>query len=387
MQFKESKKSLVKHFHEKRFFYNYLLCLTMNPRERYLAVFDEDARQDLDQVPTFTQGVKPRFYQKYEEELFGDMDFGQLTYNLKFDPPIALGFDSVFGGIPSSVKVKQTEMTDEKGNKHKVGLSGQVGKKGSTFYNKGLLFNQDNLDNLKANTQKFDNSEAIKQTIDLYEEVSDKIFPVVMVGGIFDRVWMGMQMKYFSRHYRKKTKLYKDIVKFYAQVMKWNVEGLIEATGGRAGVVNILDDVAFKGRLMISPERWEEDYGPHYKEICDIISDAGMIPQVHTDGDVTELIESFQKVGFRGLQGWEGGVDPYYVNENFPDFVVIGFGDVSHVIPHGTKDEIEEHVKELMDALKENRHYIFGPSTVVQADDPLENVRYFMECGKRYGQY
>ena len=118
-----------------------------------------------------------------------------------------------------------------------------------------------------------------------------------------------------------------------------------------------------------------------------MIRDEGMVAQIHTDGDVTELIPSFQKVGFQGLQGWEGGVNPYDTVKNFPDFVAVGFGDVSHIIPHGSKQEIEDHVKDLMNALKDNRHYIFGPSTVVQGDDPIHNVRWFMECGKKYGQY
>ena len=79
------------------------------------------------------------------------------------------------------------------------------------------------------------------------------------------------------------------------------MEGLINATGGRDHVVNNLDDVAFKGRPMISPEQWAQDFLPMYKELTSIISDAGMIPQIHTDGDVTIMIPNFQRAGFLGL--------------------------------------------------------------------------------------
>ncbi len=359
----------------------------MNPRERYLAVFDEDARQKLDRVPTFVQGVKGGFIEKYEERMFDGFPMEKLTYNVGYDAAIVMGFDSVFSHIPNSVKCSGVTLKDKQGNEHKVGISGQFGKKGSTFYHKGLLFTQENLDELWSSVERIDNSKSIEAQVKEYESVSGKIFPVPAVGGIFDRVWMGMQMKYFSRNYRKKTKLYKDVVKYFAEIMLWNIEGLIEATGGRAGVLNILDDVAFKGRPMISPERWEEDFGPYYEKACKMITDAGMVPQVHTDGDVTDLIPSFQKVGFKGLQGWEGGADPCYIAENFPEFVVIGFADVSEVIPFGTPEEIEDHVKMLMDALKDNRTYIFGPSTVVQKEDPYENVKTLMNCAKKYGDY
>ncbi len=358
----------------------------MNPRERFLAVYDEDARMKLDRVPTFTQGVKHEFIQKHEEAMFEEWE-GDLVYDLGLDAAIVMGFDAVFSGIPSSFKCEGAEIPDENGEMHKVGASGQYNDSGSTYYHKGLLFTQENLDELWSTVKRFDNSKAIKMQIEHNENVSDKIFPVVMIGGIFDRVWMGMQMNYFARHYRKKTKLYKDIIKYFGDMMIWNIEGLIEATGGRAGIVNILDDVAFKGRPMLSPQRFEDDLGEYYTKACKMIKDAGMVAQIHTDGDVTELIPSFQKVGFQGLQGWEGGVNPYETVKNFPDFVAVGFGDVSHVIPHGTMQEIEDHVKELMDALKENRHYGVWPSTVIQGDDPIENVRYFMECGKKYGKY
>jgi uroporphyrinogen decarboxylase len=162
---------------------------------------------------------------------------------------------------------------------------------------------------------------------------------------------------------------------------------LINATGKRGKVVTLLDDVAYKGRPMISPKRWEQDFMPYYKKINSIISDADMISQIHTDGDATELISSFKKAGFRGLQGFEGGCDPIYVNEHHPEFVVIGFGDVSFTLPYGTSDQIELHVKHLLDVLKENRHFILGPSTVIFKEIPLKNVKTFINTAKIYGKY
>jgi uroporphyrinogen decarboxylase-like protein len=358
----------------------------MNARERFLAVYSDTERKKLDRVPKFVQGVKMEFSTNNEEKMFDDFE-GELFYNTQFDAPYVLGFDAVFAGVPGSVQCDSIEVEDPDGNKHMINSSGQVGRKGSSFYNKGMLYEQDNLDRLWATMKKIDNSKSIKQTLDYYDSISEKIFPVKMVGGMFDTMWMAMQMKHFSRNYRKKTKLYYDVIKFYAERTKMNVEGIIEATGNQAAIINILDDIAFKGRIMISPERFEQDFGKYYKEICSMISDAGMIPQLHTDGDVTEIIPALQRIGFLGLQGWEGGVDPVYINEHFPDFVVIGFGDVSEVIPFGTTEQVDQHVKELMDALKENRHYVFGPSTVIVKEMPYKNVETFMSAGTKYGTY
>jgi hypothetical protein len=57
------------------------------------------------------------------------------------------------------------------------------------------------------------------------------------------------------------------------------------------------------------------------------------------------------------------------------------------VLPFGSKQEIFNHVKELMNALKENRHFIIGPSTVIYEGIPYKNVIYFIEASRHYGKY
>ena len=104
---------------------------------------------------------------------------------------------------------------------------------------------------------------------------------------------------------------------------------------------------------MISKDRWNQDFLSYYTNIISKIKDANLIAQIHTDGDPTELIPSFQKAGFKGLQGWEGGADPEYINDKFPTFVIIGFGDVSYTLPFGDQKQVKNHVKELINIFKE----------------------------------
>ena len=357
----------------------------MDSKTRFLSVFSDEGRKKLDRVPTFVQGVLEGFIQENEEKLF---DYsGKLTYNVRFDAAVCLGFDAVFAGLPSSVTAKPTNIILEDGKEVVVGMGGQLSKSGTTYYSGGAVKNLDILNKMKENLRIIDASESIKKTIEFYKQVSPIIFPVPMIGGIFDTVWQAMGFTTFSKNYRKNTKLYREIIKHYATITKINIEKIIEATSNQGRIINILDDVAFKGHLMISPERWNQDIGPYYKEIVKIIHDAGMHAIIHTDGDITELVPSLINVGFEGLQGWEGGANPEYIADKFPEFVVIGFGDVGDVLPFGTLKQIEAHVKGLMDALKQNRHYIFGPSTVVFKEMPLENVKYFVELGKKLGEY
>ncbi|MBN2150278.1 MAG: hypothetical protein JW839_02410 [Candidatus Lokiarchaeota archaeon] len=356
----------------------------MDPKTRFLSVFTDD-RKKLDRVPTFVQGVLAGFINKYEDLLFESYE-GEMIYNTTFDAPLVLGFDAVFAGIPHSVGCKAFNVVDENGESHSVGLGGQLTRQGSSYYAGGLVKTMDVLEKLEENLVVTDNPKAIQETLSFYEKVSRLIFPVPMTGGIFDTTWQAMGFSSFAREYRKNSKLYKGIIKFYANVTKMNVQKVIEATGGKFSIINILDDVAFKGSPMISPERFAQDLLPHYKEICGMIHDAGMHAIMHSDGDVTTLVPHLQRAGFEGLQGWEGGADPAIMKEKHPDFVTIGWGDVGN-IPFWSEAEIERHAKGILDALKENRHLVMGPSTVVFEKMPIDNIRHFMASIRKHGAY
>ena len=356
----------------------------MDPKTRFLSVFTDD-RKDLDRVPLFVQGVLAGFTNKYESQLFDEYE-GELIYNLEFDAPIVLGFDAVFAGIPTSVSSKAFRITDDEGQEHIVGLHGQAEKHGTNFYAGGLIKNPDILEHLQENFIIVDSSKVIQETIDFHEKISRFIFPVPKIGGIFDTAWQAMGFNTFAKEYRKNSNFYKDIIRFYADITRINVEKVVEATGGRANIITILDDVAFKGHPMISPERWAQDIGPYYKEITNIIHDARMHVICHSDGDVTDLVPNFMECGFQGVQGWEGGANPAVIAEKFPDFVTIGWGDVGN-IPFWNDDEIERHALDILGALKENRHLVMGPSTVIFEKMPIGNIKHFINCIKQHGVY
>ncbi|MHA2473433.1 MAG: uroporphyrinogen decarboxylase family protein [Promethearchaeota archaeon] len=358
----------------------------MNSKERFLAVFDSYKRKKLDRVPTFVQYIREEFVKLHRPQ-FRNVEVPFPSTISRFKDAYIMGFESVFGHVLPGLRVSQVELEDENGEKVLVAWNGQPPIKKLGYYERGLFFSLENLNNVKETMRKVDDSEQILQLMNYYEKISPHIFPVIAFGGIFDTLWQSMGFNNFAYHYQKNSKLYQEIIKYFAELTHIRIQSFIDATGNQAGIVNINDDIAFKGRPMISPQRWEQDIGKYYKEICSLIRDAGMKTSLHSDGDVTMMIPVLKKVGFSGLQGWEGGADPRIINEKYPDFIVNGFGDISQIIPYGSKEDIFNHVKDLMDALKENRHFILGPSTVIYEGIPFENVKYFIEASYRYGKY
>lgn len=357
----------------------------MDVATRFLSLFT-DGRHSLDRVPTFVQGVLGAFVNHHEAALFDEHD-GPMVYNAAFDAPLVLGFDAVFASMPGTVSVKPVHVTGDDGLEHTLTLSAQVHRQGSSYYAGGLLTRLDVLEVLKENVHHVDSTGSIRETMSFYEKISPLIFPVPMVGGVFDTAWQSMGFSSFAREHRKNTRLYKEVIAFYADVTRTNIERIIDAVGSRPRIINILDDVAYKGRPIIAPERWAQDLGKYYKEITGMVRDAGMNVIIHSDGDVTALLPHLIDAGFEGLQGWEGGANPETIASEYPDFVTIGWGDVGDVLPFGSRDAIEHHVKDLLVALKVNRRVALGPSTVIHDKIPLENARYFVECIKKHGRY
>ncbi|GAB4319160.1 MAG: hypothetical protein Kow0069_22630 [Promethearchaeota archaeon] len=354
----------------------------MNPRERFLAAFEGEKP---DRVARFVQGVKEDFFALHEEAILDNFD-GTLLFNLTFDAPLALGFDAVFAGVPTSVRCAGAKVVDDEEKEHHVGTNGQVRSK-TSFYAGGVLTTQEKHDAVWETVEVFDNSDAIRATAEYFSSVEHRIFPVPTIGGVFDQIWRSMGFSRFSREFGKKSQFYRNLIRDYADLTMANVEGVVRATGSKLGIITILDDVAFKGRPMISPTRFESDFVPAYQEITQVARDAGLHVMLHSDGDVTSLVPQLVAAGFEGVQGWEGGADPAVVASKYPNFVVVGFGDVSDVLPFGTPADVEAHVKHLMDCLKPNRRFVVGPSTVIVKEIPLENVVAFVEAAEKYGRY
>lgn len=359
----------------------------MNAKERYLAIFDENQRKKLDRVPTFVQYLRPKFVELHRHK-FENKSVPFNEWFFRFRSAYLMGFESVFADVHPGLRISQeVEVENEQGEKVLISWNGQKPETSMGFYEGGYFSSLENLYKVKETLRIVDDSEAIKKTMDQYDKISPYVFPVIGTSGIFDTLWQSMGFKNFSRHYRKNSKLYQELIKYFAELTLIRIQAVVDALGNRPGVFCILDDIAMKGRPMIPPKRWEQDFGKYYKEFCSILIDAGLKVQFHADGDMTKMIPYLEKVGISGLQGWEGGADPVIINEKHPDFVIIGFGDISQILPFGSKEEIFNHVKELMDAFKENRHFIIGPSSVIYEGIPFENVEYFIEASRRYGQY
>jgi len=178
--------------------------MLMDARTRYLAVYNDSQRKRLDRVPTHVQYVREEFISKHKKELVYNYK-GIIFNNKYFDIPLILGFDSVFASFPSIVKIKSVKVQGKERKEIRIGADGQKLKKNSTYYQGGYIHDIDILEELRSNLSIVDRSKQINKLINYYEKIAPYIFPVLIVDGIFDKVWKSMGIVKFSENFKKNS--------------------------------------------------------------------------------------------------------------------------------------------------------------------------------------
>ncbi|MHA1111457.1 MAG: hypothetical protein ACTSRE_10180 [Promethearchaeota archaeon] len=204
----------------------------MKAFERYLAVYDDYQRRNLDRVPNFVQYIRQGFIKEHRGQLrtafTGKYTIPKSTSIIarssRYRVPMMLGFESIFAGAIPSAWVTPIKIKTESGKRIFISASGQASSIGG-YYKEGYIQSLEILNRLQNNMNIRNVKRGNRFLFRQYHKIADIIYPILQVEGIFDRVWRAMGMKQFSIHFRKKTKLYRELVQFYSDLMTENVQG------------------------------------------------------------------------------------------------------------------------------------------------------------------
>lgn len=115
--------------------------------------------------------------------------------------------------------------------------------------------------------------------------------------------------------------------------------------------LNMMDDWGSQNDLLISPRLWEEMFQPMYRDYIRIAHSHGKKMFMHTDGNTLRIIPKLIDLGLDAInaQLFCIGVDqlaPFRGKITF-----WGEIDRQHLIPHGTRAEIDAAVRQVYDTL------------------------------------
>jgi uroporphyrinogen decarboxylase len=151
------------------------------------------------------------------------------------------------------------------------------------------------------------------------------------------------------------------------------------------------DDFGTQLSLIIPPETFRTQLKPIYKKMVDTFKQANpdIIPILHCDGAVAELLDDIKEIGFEVFNPVQPGVPghlPQDMKDRFGDkFAFWGAIDQQDLLPNGTDEQLENDIIEKISILGKNGGYMIAPAHILQNDVSPERVLKFIDLCKKYG--
>ena len=206
------------------------------------------------------------------------------------------------------------------------------------------------------------------------------------LAGVFESASQGMGMSYYAKMLHKNPELIKEvhdvIAEFTAELYKSYME-----VGAKVFVES--GDLAYKTGPMMSPQNFYDTLLPAYQLITETVHERGGKIILHTDGQVTPLLDFVVDCGFDGLHSLEptANVDLAEVKKKVGDkLCLIGNIDVSYVLVEGSKKEVFDAVKNAIKVAGPGGGYIISAANM-HPTVKMQNIKWLIEATKKYGNY
>jgi uroporphyrinogen decarboxylase len=169
-----------------------------------------------------------------------------------------------------------------------------------------------------------------------------------------------------------------------------NLEKFLDAIEGYVQIIQMGDDLGTQLASQISPQMYRRFFKPRHKLIYERIRKReGIHLFLHSCGAIAGLLPELIEVGveiINPVQTSARGMEPERLKLEFgKDLTFWGGGcDTQRVLPEGTEQEIDEHVRRRMDVLAPGGGFIFTQVHNIMPNVPPENIVAMVEAAKTY---
>ncbi len=136
----------------------------------------------------------------------------------------------------------------------------------------------------------------------------------------------------------------------------------------------IEDDWGSQENLLISPAKWRKWFKPLYRRVIQAIHAGGKTAHLHSDGQVRSIIPDLIELGWDEINPQVWTMDVKELGREFGGKICFRADlDRQYVLPFGTVEQVEEHVRQTYAALGSRRGGFIGYGQV-GPDTPLRNA-------------
>ncbi|MDP2916043.1 MAG: uroporphyrinogen decarboxylase family protein [Candidatus Aminicenantes bacterium] len=169
-----------------------------------------------------------------------------------------------------------------------------------------------------------------------------------------------------------------------------NLEKILDAVSGYVQIIQMGDDLGTQLALEISPRLYREVFKPRQKLIFETVKKrSGPHLFLHSCGAIADILPDLIEVGveiINPVQTSARGMDPARLKREFgQDIVFWGGGcDTQKVLPLGTPDEIDAHVKERIETFAPGGGFVFTQIHNIMPNVPPRNIVGMFDAVKKY---
>ena len=201
---------------------------------------------------------------------------------------------------------------------------------------------------------------------------------IVANGNIFESSWYMRGLETMFEDLLADPELtqaiFSRVTEFYCEYFRRT----LEAAGGGVDLVFTADDIGGQNGPLINLKTWETLIKPWHVKLNRVIHEFGAKVVYHSDGDVMDAVEGLIDMGIDVLQALQfnaGKMSPAKLKEQAGNRLCFEGGvSVQATMPFGKADDVADEVRMLVRTLGRGGGYILGPSHMIQAHTPPENV-------------
>ncbi|MFQ5627125.1 MAG: uroporphyrinogen decarboxylase family protein [bacterium] len=163
----------------------------------------------------------------------------------------------------------------------------------------------------------------------------------------------------------------------YQKLAEWGAAAAENAIKAGADVIELSDDWGQQNTLLFNPKLWWEMIYPNTKRIIDVAHKYGVPVLLHSDGDITMVLDGAKKLGIRAIHPVQESAGMSFAKTRRilgANVCIMGGLDTITALPVMSPDEIRQEVRRVFGQLKDTGPFIFSGSHMFQDDCDLEVV-------------
>lgn len=153
-----------------------------------------------------------------------------------------------------------------------------------------------------------------------------------------------------------------------------------------ADFIHIVNDIAFNSGTFISPDQCRRFIIPYLRRQVQAIREMGVIPFIHTDGNIMPILDDYLSVGAACFQSVDpmAGMDIAEVKRRCHGRMALMGNVQCSLLQDGPAEAIRESALYCLQHASPGGGYIFGTSNTIFPGMPLENYEYMLEVYREF---